>query len=234
MNLNIAICDDEGKAIRDIYNKLLNIDRRLVIDTFYSGKKLLALKKKYDIVILDIDMEEIDGIKTAELLRQEKLTEYLIFLTGHSEFMQDAFKVRAYRYLVKPADPEDLKEALISISEENMDNISFIVKDSGSNISIALNDIICFEAFGDGTYIYTADKVYTSSSPLKKWLAETEDHGFFQVHKSYVISFNHTVSICKYEAEMMKLKMKVPISQRKYTKLKEAFFEYVKNKAVHM
>ncbi|MBR6622387.1 MAG: response regulator transcription factor [Ruminococcus sp.] len=232
--MNIAICDDEDRSLRDIYSKLLNIDSRLVIDTFYSGKKLLLSKKKYDIVILDIDMEELDGMKTAELLRQEKRTEYLIFLTGHSEFMQDAFKVKAFRYLIKPADPEELKESLISISEENMDNVSFIVKDSGSSISISLNDIICFEAFGDGTYIYTADKVYTSSSPLKKWIEDIKNYNFFQVHKSYVISFNHTVKICKYEAEMANLKIKVPISQRKYTKMKAAFFEYVKKKAIHM
>lgn len=234
MNLKIAICDDEDKALRDIYKKLTKIDSSLVIDTFYSGKKMLASKKKYDIVFLDIDMEELDGMKTAELLRREKLADYLIFLTGHSEFMQDAFKVRAFRYFVKPADTNELKEALISISEENMENVSFVLKDGGNSISVALNDIICFEAFGDGTYIYTADKVYTSLLPLKKWISETANCGFFQVHKSYVVSFNHVESICKYEAEMLNLKMKVPVSQRKYTKLKEAFFEYVKKKAVHM
>ncbi len=45
MNLKIAICDDEDKALRDIYKKLTKIDSSLVIDTFYSGKKCLPQRK---------------------------------------------------------------------------------------------------------------------------------------------------------------------------------------------
>ena len=65
-------------------------------------------------------------------------------------------------------------------------------------------------------------------------MSEIENYGFFQVHKSYIVSFEHVVNIHMYEAEMNGLKTKIPISQRKYPKFKKSFFEYVKKRAFHM
>lgn len=234
MDLKIALCDDSEKEINDIYNKLKNINEDFRIDKFNSGKLLIETEKKYDIVFLDIEMDELNGIKTAENIRKRNISDYIIFLTGYSEFMQEAFKVRAFRYLSKPACLTEIQEALSNIEEEISENCLITINNSGNLTCVPYKDIICFEAFGDGTYIYTKEKVYTTSKPLKKWMSEIEGSFFFQVHKSYIVSYEYVTNIRMYETEMIGLKMGIPISQRKYTKFKKSFFEYLKKKTFHM
>ena len=97
--------------------------------------------------------------------------------------------------------------------------------------TVLLDDVICFEAYGDGTYIYTSDAVYTSARSLKSWLEEVSSHCFYQVHRSYVISLRYIQSI---EVDTITLRgqnLEVPISRRSRTKLKEAFLSYLKENA---
>ena len=230
--MTVAICDDEINIIKEVKRLLISLNDKLEITIFTEAEKLIAKNSEYDIVFLDIDMPSISGIKVAEHMHENKLSNYIIFLTSHAEFMQDAFKVRAFRYLNKPVNIDDLKNVLYDIEKENFEQRKVLIKTQKQVIWVNVNDIICIEAFGDGTYVHTKEKVYVCSKKLKDWQTELGTEHFFQTHKSFIIALKFVNKINENDVEMNYISINIPISRRKNTLFKSVFLEYVKNNSV--
>lgn len=106
--LKIAICDDE-KVFRDNINKyvaayLNEKEISYEIDTFSSGKEIIDLGieiKQYNIIFLDINMDDVDGIVTAQKIREYSSEIYIVFVTAYINYSLEGYKVDAIRYLLK-------------------------------------------------------------------------------------------------------------------------------------
>ena len=219
MLLKIAICDDEKIICNNIKNKLESMpgSYKYDISVFCDGNKLLSSKEQFDIIFLDIEINDINGMDVASSLRQKGIGTYIIFMTSHSEFMQEAFKVNAFRYLCKP----------VKVSEFE----SVLIRSGGEIVNIKKNSIVCVEAFGDGTYIYTTDKVIESRNSLKYWTELFSAEDFFQVHKSYLIAMSYVKTIKGFEAEMSCIDLTVPIAHRKMKQFKDELISYIAKKS---
>lgn len=229
--MNIAVCDDEELTLKEVSRTVKELCPDAEIEEFSSGNKLIKRNKSFDIIFLDVDMPELNGMDTAHYLRSKGRTDYIIFLTGHVEFMQKAFEVRAFRYLSKPIDINEMKKALNDVQKEMFQNGTIMVKTHNNVVMLNIADIVCIEAFGDGTYIYTKNDVLICKKTLRQWIAELGTDNFFQVHKSFVVSLKYIVKIEKDELEASYLSSPVPVSRRNRNALRTAFFEYVKNNA---
>lgn len=231
MRLSVAICDDEKIICNEIKRRLLEIRPEYDITIYSSGSELVKAKRVYDIIFLDIEMPGMNGIKTAEMLRKNKNDEYIVFLTSHVELMPEAFKVKAFRFLRKPIELDDFREAVAVAEEEILSNEKIAVSMKGELKLIGLNDIVYLEAFGDGTYIYTNEEINESNNTLKYWSEKLGMEQFFQTHKSYIVALRYVEKI---EPTKVRMKFKgnekeVPVSRRKRTQLKEAVFEYIRD-----
>lgn len=106
-------------------------------------------------IFLDIEMTGINGINAAFALRERGYDGIIIFLTSYTEFMPDAFKVKAFRFLDKPLDSEKFYKAFSEAKKEIMNTehilLSYI---SGKTVYLKLADIVYLEAYGDRTYIF--------------------------------------------------------------------------------
>ncbi len=115
--IQIAICDDEQNSRSYLKQLLLqqNVFQKEAkelnyeIAEFSSGTELLDFPNQFDILFLDIDLKEnISGIELAKNIRNQD-TEHqpiIIFVSGHKEYVFDAFDVDAFHYLLKPIDDE--------------------------------------------------------------------------------------------------------------------------------
>lgn len=86
------------------------------IDCYASAEALLnAIRggKKYVLLLLDVLMDEMDGMALAKELRDQGNNTAIIFISSNQEMAHRGYRVNAARYLVKPLDREDLKEALL-------------------------------------------------------------------------------------------------------------------------
>ena len=106
--LKIAICDDERYFQTIIKEILINYQEQknipLSIDIFESGKELLKLEielVRYNIVFLDIKMDEIDGILTAQTIRDVNKDIFIVFITAFVDYSLEGYKVDAIRYILK-------------------------------------------------------------------------------------------------------------------------------------
>lgn len=229
MLLNIAVCDDEKIICDNIINLVVRLRPDVKIDAYSSGNKLLKSQNRYDIILLDIQMPGINGMAAADELRNRGGREYIIFLTSHSEFMPEAFKVRAFRFLKKPVVPDELSEAISQAEKELLDNEKIIIDEKGHTRIIDLKDLVCIEAFGDGAFLYTVNDVIESNRSLKYWLTRLGNEHFSQVHKSYAVSLAHVISIENSSVHLHNMKDTVPVSRRNAVRFKKDFYEYIKH-----
>ena len=109
--MNIAICDDEEFYVQDISTRLDNFtqtfkDIPLDIDTFTSGKDLIKsfTKKKYDLIYLDIELADSNGIDIAQYVHDIKPNCMIIFVTSHMSYVNQSFIVNAFQFIKKPIE----------------------------------------------------------------------------------------------------------------------------------
>lgn len=110
--MRIAICDDE-KEIRELLaEKTAELYPEADIALMSSGGELLSAEEKADILLLDIQMQGMNGMQTARELRGQDKEVIIIFVTALSDFVFQAFDVGAFHYLVKPFDDGKFAEVL--------------------------------------------------------------------------------------------------------------------------
>ncbi|MBQ8825898.1 MAG: response regulator transcription factor [Oscillospiraceae bacterium] len=233
MQFKIAICDDEAAVIDTIEKKLSERSNEYEICRFSSGEELLDASADYHILFLDIEMTGIDGMQTAFRLREKNYDGLIIFLTSHTEFMPEAFKVNAFRFLDKPIADEKFNEAFAAAEKDILNTAHILIKTKISSIYVKLTDIVLLEAYGDGTYIYDKNgNIYDTDNTLKFWKEAIGTEHFFQVHKSYIVSFLHVSRINKDGTIMLSgYSKELSASRRNYAAFKNAFFDYIKKHA---
>lgn len=114
--MNIAIIDDE-KIWRDKAHRLVEKhynDIEMTIDEFGSGGDFLEKKQKYDFVLMDVEMDELNGFETISQYRLFFDDFIAIIFITHMEVSAQGYLVNAFRYVNKAKMEEELEEALTS------------------------------------------------------------------------------------------------------------------------
>ena len=114
--LSIAVCDDEVIECCNMAKRIKKIMEEMkipcIIRQFRSGGELLQALESFDIVFLDIIMQELDGMKTAQIFREKAFDNILIFVSSSREYVFEAYDVEAFQYLLKPVEGRKLKSVL--------------------------------------------------------------------------------------------------------------------------
>ncbi|CEN23326.1 LytR family DNA-binding response regulator [[Clostridium] sordellii] len=197
MVLSIVICDDE-----EIYRKTLTnyLDCMLEkgsykITEFSNGETLInKYPSKVDILLLDVQMDGINGLDAARKIREIDTQVSIIFTTAFSDFMQKGYEVRAFRYLLKPISYDEfsnnLEECLKEVKERSENFITIKDLDSGEFKRIPVNSILYVETDLRNILIHTDDDIYRSNISINKLEKELKDKAFFRCHRSYLINLN--------------------------------------------
>lgn len=115
MAYQIAICDDSDKDaafVQEILTQWAQ-DRQIEIlaRRFPSAESFLfeyEENKEYDILLLDIEMGQMDGVTMAKQVRKDNEAVQIIFITGYSDYIAEGYEVAALHYLMKPVNREKL------------------------------------------------------------------------------------------------------------------------------
>lgn len=206
MTYKLAICDDETTVIEyvsSIVNEWAAENQHTVqLRTFSSAESFLFSYEEendYDILLLDVEMGQMDGVSLAKSIRRNNETVQIVFITGYSEYISEGYEVSALHYLMKPVKKEKLFEVLNRATEKLEKNERILTLElSGEMVRIPLHEIRYIDV--NGNYITLHAK---NNYTVKKTLGEVQktlDERFFKVGRSHIVNLTYVQRVTKTEA----------------------------------
>lgn len=194
--LKIALCDDEERSIAILTEYIGKTKKNVNIVSFKSGEELLQYylntQGKFDIIFLDMEMERLDGIETANRIREIDRTVIIIFVTSHKKYMKKSFECRPFRFLVKPLDFAEFQDAFLKACESIDLEHPYIVFQNGRDIvKLLYEDILYFENKSHWVYTYTFEHEYRTYMTFANLLQQLDMNRFVLTHKSYIMNLDY-------------------------------------------
>ncbi|MFO7886763.1 MAG: LytTR family DNA-binding domain-containing protein [Eubacteriales bacterium] len=228
--MNCLIIDDEQPSRKELRFFIENHSSIEVLEEFEDSIEALNFFKttnNVDIIFLDINMPNLDGMDLANILYNFKKKPLIVFVTAYKEYAHDAFKVEAFDYLLKPYSEERIinilnkLERTIKTAAPNKES-KVTLSDGEKIIVLKKEEIICVKAQERKTEIFfNKDKFISNKkiSDLEKELCETN---FFRTHRSYIVNLDKVKEIDFYFNNtylliLKNMEEKVPVS-RSYIK----------------
>lgn len=203
MSYRIAVCDDcaaDGEYIHSIVKDWAERNQtEFQLERFPSAEAFLfryAEDKRWDILLLDIEMGQMDGVTMAKTVRKDNETVQIVFISGYSEYIAEGYDVAALHYLLKPVQPEKLMQVLDRAAQKLKKNERFIALEcSGEMLRIPLYEIRYLDVQRNYVTIH-GKQDYT----VKRSLAEFEtelDERFFRAGRSCILNLTMISKVTK-------------------------------------
>lgn len=240
IKLRVAYCEDEIIQIQYMKKMLENWANKNKIQYsfsgFSSGKEFLFENQEnypFEVIFLDIDMDEIDGMKLARKIRENDSKLPIVFLTNRKEYVFEGYEVNAYRYLLKPINENKITEVFDKIIKLYEKEKRYLIeKQDGEFVKIPLEDIIYLEANGHYININTVKQIITVKKSLQDEInaicfdgQTLFENGFISTHRSFLVNIKYIERVSKTECIISNNKS-VPISRSMYKEVNEAFIKY--------
>lgn len=231
--MKIAVCDDEAvqrelivKSTREYF-----LDRKIPahIQEYSSAEQLIFqydLHSDIDIVLLDIQMEGMDGIALAKYLRSKNEGLSIIFITAMTEYIYEGFQLNAINYLLKPFENEKLFACLNRAVEEcGKQEECLILRVNKELLKIKKSHILRVESDGHYIKFVTSDCNYRMKKSMKELEQELSDSCFLKINRSDMINLHGVERITTKEISMINGD-KLLLPKGKHKEISEAFIHY--------
>lgn len=229
--IRIAICDDSSSDANNLKTtcEACNLPYSLDIRVYNCGKQLLAdlPTNNYDIVFLDIDMPEQNGIQIGMKTRQLLNNSIIIFCTSYPQYAIEAFDCEPFHYLLKPISIEKLETVLNrAIAKYKITKKYLKIKIQNKVIQLPISEILYIEYCRKHILYHTENRVIETVGRFSDVLDELINYGFYQVHQGYIVNFAKVQDFCGYSV-ILNNGQSVMISVRKKSEVLLAYANYV-------
>lgn len=200
--VRFAIVDDEeicvrnsAKFIDDFFEK----DKSAYKITVYrDGIDLLEnYTANFDIILMDIEMKHLDGMKTAEKLRMQDPDVILIFITKMIQYAARGYDVDAIGYLIKPIDyfsfQMKMKKAMILLEQKQ--SVSVVVSDNYQKKVLPSRSIYYIEVIRHTVIFHTKHGEVKSWGSLKEFKNVLEPVNFVQCSRFFLINLEYVTAV---------------------------------------
>lgn len=227
--MKIALVDDDSDQIAGLAEMLLKElaaagcpDCR--IDPFDSGEAFLAEWQTglYDMIILDIFMNQLTGVETARRIRALDEEVSLVFCSTSNEFASESYELNAQYYLHKPVTRTDLSAMFQRLNPKRLDLVKSVVLPDGH--PVMLRQILYTDYSNHVVTLYKKDEApYQLRASQSQMEALLLPYGyFFSPIKGMIINFYETVKLTE-DTFVMSCGKTIPVTRRKYKEAKEAY-----------
>lgn len=234
--MRIAICDDDKVFSNLLKNNIYEYSEQhnleAVVDLFCNGFNLIDCKTRFDIIILDYEMNEINGLETAKSLRlgTNKST-CIIFLTSHPEIAIPAYEVDTFRFVLKSTDFDSLNKAINSYLKTKSHNYNIPVRSKNETVIINTEKIMYVEAQNKNIFIHLDNNnIIKTNSSLTAFCNELPHTHFFKIHKAFVVNFDYISRREKNNLLLNNCTISLPISRNYMQSYKNSYYNYLKDR----
>lgn len=241
--IRIAIVDDNEVFLQEmkrIVESCEEFTADMRCDLYACGDAFLQAKDgAHQLVILDMQMEGTDGYETAGRLREQDDSAVLAFVSGIVLPEPAHFRVQPYRYLLKSADPEEIRldiEELLKETKRRSHSETVEVAGDGRACRVPVKNILYIAKAKRGCLLTVEDqtsaegiKTLSSNEKLADWYAQLCGQGFEFAHTSYIVNLRHITKIVKEELTLSDGEL-LGISRTCRRKFHESFSVYFHKK----
>lgn len=229
--MRILICDDEVQYVNElnvhVQEYMKNHFIQCSIDIFSSPKEVLKKNKAYDLVFLDIQMPEINGLEIAHKLKERNSKVVIFFVTAYNKYQDDAMDLQIFRFFEKPFDVKRLYSSLDKAMEYiDGSYVDVFVQNNTEHIRILVDDIIYIKRDNRKNYLFTKDNTYVIRESIMEWNNRLPTTFFYLVHKSFLVNL-HYVTKYNYTELFLNQTTRVPIASRKQADFHKFWFDYL-------
>ena len=241
--MDILICDDEPLAVERLSRLVTQLGHQVTGHATHGQQAVeLARSLEPDVVLLDIQMPEMDGLACAQYLRQLEPMPAIIFCTAYDHHALDAFKSNAEGYLLKPVMQQELQQVLDHLIRLTQAQVSCLKqKETMEELKISRHQIAAKTYRGvelvpvENVYYFLADQKYVTvrhkngsvliDETLKDLETEFGDQ-FIRIHRNALVSVNYldgleVVSSGQYQVRCRELEERLAVSRRHLPNLRE-------------
>ena len=236
--IKFAICDDEPAMVRQLAGYLARyLEEHEVtaysVSNFSSGRALLEAADGFDVIFLDIQMEEPDGMETARLLRGQGNHSLLVFVTVLMELVFDAFQVEAYDYLTKPLDAARFARTMDRVLQtlEQRTAASIVIQQGSGCEVVPLSDVVYCEVLGRKVYLHKNGGAVIDYYDKLENLERRVDGRFFKCHRSYLVNLDY-VRGCQNGRVALSQGEHIPASRLRERELIQALLRHMRERGI--
>ena len=232
--MKILLCDDEQQYIDELkmhieeFMKSRSIN--FEIHTFNNPQAVVESDTVYQLAFLDIQMDELDGISLAKILKERNSKIVMFFVTSFNDYQDEAMDLRAFRFFEKPFDAErlysGLEKAMEYIDESYID---FFVWANNEHKKVLVDDVIYVERGNRQVTLVTTQGNYTTRESFDEWCNILQNTFFYTVHKSFIVNL-HYVTGYKYSEIFIQNNIRIPIASRRQADFHKFWFAYLRRR----
>lgn len=232
--LRIAIVDDEQSVVDKIQSIVTAFfceqNEPVDISCFSSGEDIISYHQKYDLIFLDIQMQGMDGIQTAQEIRRHDKKAVMFYVTSYGSEISRSFSVHPFAFIEKPVNEVAIRKNLqdymeYAFKKQDFKGIQF--ETLTGTAFIRPDEILYFEYFGnrkirivcDGSDIFIQNTITNIYSLV-------EQYGFMKPHQSFIVNPAKIKAVLDSDLLMLD-NAKVPIALKKKKAVKSQIEEYL-------
>lgn len=231
--LVIGICDDEQKSIEITKEYCEKVSQELGIEFSYrlftSGEEVLKCDETIDILLLDIEMDGMNGIETMHILEDMHIIRNILFVSGYTDYIHESFGTKTKGFVCKPIEYSRIKkeiEKAIAYIKKDINKQAVEANVGGQLILIDTENIMYIQGEGRYVRIITNNVSYLATENIKVWEEKLANSSMQRVHKSYIVNFKFVSSIVGTEL-VLKDNTKLPIGRKYYKTVKEQYRDHL-------
>ena len=239
----VAICDDDVS----VFDTITETARAAFAENgaaaeivCFSAPQALErdmASRAYDLIFLDVEMPEEDGIRFGTRLAQMDSAPDIIFVSSREDRVFDAFKIHPFGFVRKSLFLQDIGGVIADYVEARRDEgaRNFVVQTSGGTVTIPVSSIRYFEGARRNQLIHTTQ----SSEPvvIALTMKQLEDiflpRAFLRVHTGYLVNYRFIRRMTSTDV-ILTDGTALPISRRKVGQIKLEYMELLKQEGTHI
>lgn len=234
MGIDIAVCDSDMEIANDIKHLIALHQPEARVEIFLSADELRGHEDFFDIYFLDI--KGISGLEIARDIREKQkrtggIKSILIFVTGFSEHMEEAFDVQAFHYLLKPIKTGKFLEVLDKAMKEaevkqKQEESYVLLKIPNRKKKVLLRNVFYVESSNKKVMVHTTEGIYEVQGKMDDFELAFGS-SFYRCHRCYLVNLSKISSYRQNEIEIANGD-KILLAYKKYSAFVKAYLSYAK------
>ena len=220
--IRIAICDDEIEIVTELSFKIDNIMKSIgeeaKIYQFTNSNEMLTSHVKFNLIFVDVEMPNFNGIETAERIRISDPHVQIVYVTNYKDYMKKAYRVHAFDYIQKPIDDESINtvinDYIKTIDLDKIDIVELLSIDQ-EKLLINSNDIIYISCGHKKrtVIVITTAMDHICKGNISDIYDKLNSFDFFMPHRSHIINLSMVKSFKRNDKIVMINEDEIPLSK---------------------